>query len=210
MRILIDQDSTIYDLTTPWYALHNEEYGHIHDLKASDVYTWNTQQICDDNNCPADVYSYFSKVRCWTDGLPIQNSVSITKQWSDKGHELGILTTTPNTIAPNYKLNWLKEYFPHIKHAMIVNGYIKHWVQADFLIDDGKHNLEQFEGIGVLIDNPWNQGLDVPRARDWNHVQMIVAEGIRLLENNTFLYMKENPHKIIERMLSTMIKDGIL
>lgn len=210
IRILIDMDSVICDFIDPWYGLHNAEYGHIHKMVKSEVYTWNTAQICKDHNCPADIYGYFNNPKVWTDGIVISNSVDITKQWLTVGYELGVITTASNAMSLTHKQEWLDKYFPHIRNVMMVNGHIKHWVMGDFLIDDAIHNHDGFEGISVLYDGAWNQGTDLPRARDWNHVEKIIARGVSLLCSSTFAYMKSNPHKVIQALLYDEIKAGKL
>src|SRR6185503_11341855 len=121
MRILIDQDSTIYDLSSPWYALHNAEYGHVHKLTANDVHSWDTSLICKENSCPANIYGYFKHASVWSDGLPIRDSIAITQKWTNEGHELGILTTIAKDAIPHIPLKyaWLDTHLPHITNVVM-------------------------------------------------------------------------------------------
>lgn len=203
VRILIDQDSTIYDLSTPWYKLHNDDFGHIHTIHADVVYTWDTRQICRDNKCPADIYGYFNHPSVWSDGTVIENSQEVTRRWKLAGHELGIITTAANALSIPYKVQWLQQYFSHIENVMVIHkAHIKHWLEADFLIDDGIHNHKDFKGISILFNTAWNQESDLPRANDWNHVERIVSRGVVLLQKYT--------HKFTQLALVTEIKEGIL
>jgi 5'-nucleotidase len=201
-RILIDQDSVLYDLSHIWYAQHNEEYPN-HNLRIKDVSGWNTQKICDDNNCPADIYSYFNNAKTWQQGSILGRSNFITYIWTHQlPVELGIVTTAANAMSTTHKVEWLQENFPHIPNILLViKAHIKHWVRGDILIDDGIHNLEHFEGIRILYNQPWNQNDDrfIRATGDtdeekWLHIDRLVRCAILLLDNGY-------SHRTIEKIL---------
>lgn len=202
-RILIDQDNTIYDIDSIWLQLHNEEYPN-HILQSSDLSLWDRSQNCRDNNCKADIYKYLEVDDVWTKGMPIEGSTRITQKWIEMGHELAIVTSVPYSArrSTHLKYEWLKEHFSHIPNILTVNNHIKHWVSADFMIDDAIHNLDKFEGISILFNAHWNQESRMVRAKDWNHVEHIVQRGIVLLKKYT--------HKFVEQTLKTEIAEGIL
>ena len=194
-RILIDQDSVIYDITVSWYGLHNREHGHIHSLQSDQ---WYDVDICKSKGCPSNAYEYFNQSEVWTEGTAIQNSIEVTKTWTDLGYELAVLTHTPNSIAATYKLDWLYKTFPHIPNIVLVNTKIKHWINGDFLIDDSPNNLEHFSGIRILFDQGWNRDSNYLRAKDWNHLDTIIQRGAYLLE-----YWKryDDKYNLVEHML---------
>jgi 5'(3')-deoxyribonucleotidase len=195
-RILIDQDGTIYDLYTPWYAAHNKDYP-AHDLKAEDVTGWNTQAICDAAGCAADIYSYFNHPEVWRDGKVIEGATKIINGWHNYNiADLGILTTAANSMSVPYKIEWLQKNFPYIKDIIVVFSHIKHLLRGDILIDDGVHNLAHWEGIGILYNQPWNQGDNgLVRANDWDHVDWLVRRSLIMLDQRF-------AHKEIESILS--------
>jgi 5'(3')-deoxyribonucleotidase len=193
-RIIIDQDSVLYDLSTPWYAQHNRDFPE-HNLKVEDVYCWDTQQICNDNGCSANIYSYFDNPETWTDGSIIENSREITENWQkDLDVELGVMTTAANALSMPLKVQWLKANVPHIKNLCIVNGHIKHWIQGDILIDDYHKNLTEWQGIGILFSQEWNKDVDRLRANNWTHVDYLVRRSIQLLDEGL-------SHKAVELYL---------
>lgn len=52
-------------------------------------------------------------------------------------------------------------------------------VEADCYVDDGPHNVEALREDGNLVivfDQPYNRGLDGPRATTWTEVEDIVGE----------------------------------
>ena len=213
IRILIDQDSTVYDLSTPWYKLHNEEYGHIHEITEDKVYTWNTAQICKDNDCPADIYSYFNNSKVWSDGKAIQNSVEVTERFVNSQYELGFITTAANAMSIPYKVEWLQNNFPHIPNILITHkSHIKHWVQADFLVDDGIHNEKGFNGIFILYNTAWNQDTDMIRAKNWLEVERIIDRGVYYINTykNNFGIIITDDYRYFEHKLKEEIKEGKL
>lgn len=202
IRILIDQDSVLYDLHTPWLAEHNAANPD-HILKKEDHLDWNAQQPCVDNNCPADIYSYFNNPKVWTEGSPEQDSQEITKEWADQGHELAIVTKAANSMCISLKAEWLSHNYPHIPNIFILaGGNNKHWIQGDIIIDDAVHNLAEFEGICILYDQPWNRKADMLRANNWQHVNQIVRAAVILLE--------DYPYYIVQEMLERMQQEGLL
>ncbi len=52
-------------------------------------------------------------------------------------------------------------------------------VEADLYVEDAPHNVSELREAGnrvVVFDQPYNQGLEGPRARSWTEVEAIVAE----------------------------------
>lgn len=185
MRILIDMDGVVYDLSEIWFEQHNADFPE-HMLTIDQVTQWDTQQACNAVGCKSNIYSYFSNERTWTHGKRIAGSREFTRYLSVEGYELGFLTTVPKNVpqAAGWKLKWAEDNFPHIPDIMIVNGHIKHWVKADILIDDAPHNLEHFEGVSILFDQPWNQHVDnYPRAKSWYEVYHMIHYTQDLLRN---------------------------
>lgn len=175
MRIWIDMDGVIYDFHTLWLQAHNEDYPE-HRLRVEDIISWDASLACRQVDCPADIYSYFTRKDVWTDGSAIGNSQQITQQWINKGHELGIISTLPSTVpyAAVYKTEWLNIHFPHIKDIVFVNGHLKGYINGDILIDDGIHNLTNPNIIGILYTQPWNKKEKRLRADNWNLLDLLI------------------------------------
>jgi 5'-nucleotidase len=201
-RIWIDQDSTIYDLSSVWYARHNRDYPN-HNLRIEDVNGWDTAQVCKNAGCPADIYSYFNHTEVWSDGKVIDGAKHIIDMWHKYDiADLGIITTAANTLSMPYKVEWLEKEFPYIKDIMVnYKTHVKHLLRGDILIDDGIHNLVHWEGIGILFSQPWNQGdnglvraYGKTDAEKWDHVDYLVRRSLALLDQGF-------AHKEIESIL---------
>ena len=75
-------------------------------------------------------------------------------------------------------MKWLDEYFPFIDSKKIVFCNDKSLIRADVLIDDGWHNLVNFEGIKILYDYPYNQEVRNLRVKSWNEILKVLG-GLR-------------------------------
>jgi 5'(3')-deoxyribonucleotidase len=65
------------------------------------------------------------------------------------------------------KINWIHEHFPSLSKDITL-AINKHHYRADILVDDALHNQAQWckahpNGLGILINQPWNQTNRLPR-----------------------------------------------
>jgi 5'(3')-deoxyribonucleotidase len=54
-------------------------------------------------------------------------------------------------------------------------------VEADVYVDDAPHNIEALRAEGnlaIVFDQPYNTGVEGPRARDWAEVERLVLEAM--------------------------------
>lgn len=185
-RIWLDQDNTIYDLSKPWYDAHNKDYPQ-HDLRSEHIKGWDTQQVCNNAGCKADIYSYFNRVELWRDGGIIEGAKEVIDQWRYEDlADLGIVTTASNGMSMPYKIEWLQKHFPYIEDIIMTHKtHVKHLLRGDILIDDGIHNLTKWQGVGILYTQPWNEdNTDLPRANNWKEVDIMVRDAIELLDKS--------------------------
>ena len=184
-RIWIDQDNVLYNFKDIWCEEHNKEYPN-HLLLPEHIITWDTQAVCNAAGCNADVYKYFNDPKVWSDGGVLDGAKEVVDKWhKDDIADLGILTTAANGMSMPYKIEWLNREFPYIKDILVVyKAHIKHLVKGDIMIDDGIHNLEHFEGVRILYNQPWNQESGLPRANNWIIVDRMVRDAIDLLTDD--------------------------
>ncbi len=176
MRILIDLDGVLYHLSPVWLKYYNAQYNDT--LTLDDITTWDFHKHVKPG-CGKKIYDFLNDPTIYHIGNVIPGSQDTTQRWIDKGHELAIVTAAATDIAATEKLLWCKHYFPWIKNVVITRGHIKHWLEADFMIDDGIHNLMQFKGLGLLYTQHHNKSinsteLDIPRVNDWKEVELYV------------------------------------
>jgi 5'(3')-deoxyribonucleotidase len=217
MKILIDKDGVLYDLHVVWGAAHNKRHGKIHQLQTDDITDWDITLPCKGVNCPGanEMFDYLQQPKLWIDGETIPGSQDITRQWVRDGHELVVITKLAGAVAAKPGLDWLEIFFPHIPDVMLVTGEIKHWAIADILIDDSERNHMGFQGISILMDQPWNRrNQTLIRARDWLHVEAIVNRAEAYINHYTSVASETAhelyAHKWIEGRLKLEVDAGEL
>lgn len=136
LEVLIDLDSTVVHLDKKWYGTWNERTGD--DLHPEKVDTWDTHLYC--KNQDKAFYQILNEPGFFRDLEPIAGALDAVKHLFDQGHELYIITSSPNGGMHDKKL-WVKDHLPFIKpkHVMMVD--VKHKVHGDVLIDDAPHNI---------------------------------------------------------------------
>lgn len=65
------------------------------------------------------------------------------------------------------KVSWIHKHADILSKNMIMAS-AKHRVRANYLVDDGAHNIARWchahpEGTGILIDQRWNKNLRLPK-----------------------------------------------
>jgi 5'-nucleotidase len=65
------------------------------------------------------------------------------------------------------KINWIHKHFPKLSESITLTTN-KFRYKADILIDDALHNIRPWclanpEGLGVIINQPWNQTDTLPK-----------------------------------------------
>lgn len=70
------------------------------------------------------------------------------------------------------KYDWLQEHFPFISWKKVVFCGYKSVIRADYMIDDHVHNLEAFEGKGLLFTATHNVDENrFERVNNWEEVR---------------------------------------
>lgn len=167
--VAIDQDQVLADLLTVWLERYNQNYDD--NLTNEDIESWSIDKYV---KCGKKIYDYldYDLFR----NLPvIKHSQEVVKMLLEK-YEV-FITTTATTIPKtlNAKLEWLNEYFPFIPNSNIVLCGSKSIIKADLMIDDGIHNLESFDGWGLLFDAPHNRKeTRFLRVRNWKEIGEIL------------------------------------
>lgn len=105
----------------------------------------------------------------WFSALePLPNAISLAMNLLDLGYEVTVCTAPArdkdgkiNPFSFSEKVEWMHRWLPFWTNNMVITKH-KEVVQADILIDDTGHNIINWcgkneNGIGYLIDQPWNR-----------------------------------------------------
>jgi 5'(3')-deoxyribonucleotidase len=80
-----------------------------------------------------------------------------------------------HAVAVADTVAWLDEHAIPYRDLCFLGQ--KPHVEADAYVDDAPHNVDSLRSTGspvVVFDQPYNQGLDGPRARSWHEVEDLV------------------------------------
>lgn len=166
--IAIDLDSTLNCLDKYWIEeRYNKDYND--NLKREDMICWDCH-IYVKPECGYKIYDYLKEPGFFRNLGVQSNSQDVTK-WLKEYFDLYVVTAYCKEAVVD-KVDWLNEFFPHIDTKDIIFCNNKGLIKADFMIDDGGHNIEVFTGIGLVFDAPWNRYLDESYNRFYNWTEI--------------------------------------
>lgn len=167
--LAIDCDEVLANLVSPWIRSINEAEGD--NVCESDITTWNIGRYF---KCGKRVYDYLS-YDLFRNLPVVENSQRVVKDLMDVYNVYIVSSATNNHDSLKAKMEWLEEHFPFIPASNIVLCGNKSIIKADYMIDDGIHNLEVFDGQGLLFNAPHNQSEErYTRVMDWNEIEKIL------------------------------------
>ncbi|MGO4888212.1 5' nucleotidase, NT5C type [Anaerobacillus sp. MEB173] len=165
LRLLIDMDSVMADLMTPWYARYNKDYND--KLHYLDLTSWDTHKFVK-KECGEKIYQYLHEPGFYRYLQPLPHSQAVMEKLN-KEHEIFIVTTSP-AEAVSDKQEWMKEHFPFIQIEHMIFTHRKDLIIGDLLFDDAPHNLEAFMATGrkaIAMNYPYNQSVNCDRVNNW-------------------------------------------
>lgn len=174
--LLVDVDDTIEDLLGAWCAELNRK--HSLSVKKESITNW---EIADffPTLTRKQVFAPLHTASFWNTVKPRPDAVKYLKLLYDEGYNIYLCTSTDyRNIRAKYE-KIIKRYFPYISWDNVIITNNKQMIKADFLIDDGVHNLENGDYKKILISCPHNKSYDARgngmyRANDWQDVYRII------------------------------------
>lgn len=165
----IDQDWVLTNLTDKWLAYYNTIFSD--NLKAEDITSWDITEFIKEEAKPfmhniLNIHKFYRDLEITADAQRV-----ITKLF-DEGHEIFIVTDPFTRMSFKSKYDWLREKLPFIPSRNFIFTGNKGAVGLDFLIDDGVHNCESFQGLPLLFDAPYNaECYKFYRVRNWQDIE---------------------------------------
>lgn len=170
-RIGIDVDVTLAKLNQKWLSYYNAIFDD--NLTVEDIKGWEITKYVKEEAKPF-MLNILNIHKFYRDLEVMEDSQRVLKHLMNKGYELFIVTDPFTRMSYKSKEDWLTENFPFIPKRNIIFTGNKSSIGLDFLIDDGAHNLETFQGLPILFDAPHNR--DVAkffRAKNWQDIEHI-------------------------------------
>lgn len=174
--ILIDIDDTIENLCETWVDWLNKQYGT--SVKYNEITKWDISKFFS-NLTKEQVFEPLYNPKLWDYVQPKPGAVEYVKKLIDEGYNVYLCTSTDyRNVRPKYE-GVIQKYFPYIKWSQVIIASHKQMIKADFLIDDGIHNLENGDYIKILMTAPHNKDYDAEgngmyRADNWENVYKII------------------------------------
>lgn len=105
--------------------------------------------------------------------LPVMENSQEVVKWLSEHYEIFIISAAmefPNSLLDKYE--WMQEHFPFIPWRNYIFCGHKHFMRADYLIDDHERNLLTFKGKGLLYTSTHNIHEDrFTRVNNWKEVR---------------------------------------
>jgi len=188
--LLLDLDDTLNKLVPRWLQFYNKDFND--NLQIENIKSWD---ICNyvKPTCGHKIYDYLLLPDLFRD-LDIQpNAYEVTK-WLLNYVDIYIVTSYIYQTCVD-KVKWIKKHLPHIDTNNIVFCNNKGLIKADYIIDDGDHNILDFQktnllGLPIIFDMPWNRDFKDKynkslRVKNWIEIQELF-EKILMKAGDTF------------------------
>lgn len=176
--ILVDMDDTIENLLDNWIHWLNDKHGT--SVKPDEVIDWEIDRFFP-TLTRYEVFEPIFTEDFWDTVTPKEDAICYVKRLIDDGYKVFICTNTNyKTLKPKMD----KVLFRHFDYLtwndVIITGN-KQMVNADFLVDDGVHNLVGGNYKGILMDAPHNWYFDekehgITRVKNWEEVYYLIKE----------------------------------
>lgn len=176
LTILVDMDNVVANLICKWLDTYNSEFDD--NLTAEQITSWNIEQHA--TKCsPHEFHGIIERAGFFSDLKLIPHSPEVTGRLQAAGHEIYFVTATPynNPTCGYDKYNWVERYFPHIGKSRVIQAHHKNMVKGDILFDDGPINLQNFPGIKIAMNMPYNQHVKVDyRVDNWLVFETVIHQ----------------------------------
>lgn len=211
-RIAIDVDWVMAKLLHKWLEYYNILFDE--ELTTEDILEWSIVDFVKPE--AEEVMLNILNLPDFYRDLAIRSTAAESIKELDKYYEILIVTDYFTKESFKAKYDWLREHLPFIKRENLVFTGNKSLILADYLIDDGVHNLETFQGVGILYDAPYNrEETRFKRVHSWGEITDYFVDLYKKEhgEENLIVEEPENPDEHIEEneeIIEEEVKEEII
>lgn len=176
MIIVCDIDSILNNLTERAIEVYNSRNNK--NIKISDIISYNFYDCLPKEDADG-IVSLFKEKSLWDSLKPLEGSQNGIKQLIKRGHQIYLATAT-DPINFEWKISWLKQYYPFLSEDNIIRIMDKSLLKADVLIDDCLDNLISSSAERIVLNYPWNQNelkdyaYGIRRGYNWSDIVNII------------------------------------
>lgn len=184
MRILIDLDDVLNDLTRTTLFWNNHIHNTNYKYEEISRFTWLPDTFGPQVWLPLLTHDFWEDLDYDSEGFEFIN-------WAkEKNHEVYIVSSSFVNKMLGIKLDDLldKAYSFSCQNCVanpihsedIIICQHKHLIQGNILIDDNPDNFQYFEGERILFAQPWNESKKEYyknyRTNNWENIKKIIEE----------------------------------
>lgn len=176
MILVFDIDGILNNLAEKTIEVYNSRSNK--NIQISDITSYNFYDCLSKEDADG-IVSLFKEKSLWNSLKPLEGSQNGLKQLIKKGHQIYLATAT-DPINFEWKISWLKQYFPFVPADNVIRIMNKSLLKADVIIDDCLDNLISSFAERVVLDHPWNQNelkdyaYSIRRAYTFNDIVNII------------------------------------
>lgn len=174
--ILVDMDDTLADLLPSWIAALNKIHGL--NVNPDNIDDWDITKFF-----PLltryEIFEPLFTDDFWDTVKPKEGAVQYLKQRKDDGYKIYICTNTHYKTLREKMDRVLFKYFDYLSWNDLIIVKDKQLLDADFLVDDGVHNLIGGKYKGILMDAPHNRKFNerehgIIRVKTWREIYALI------------------------------------
>lgn len=155
--ILVDIDDTVISLLPAWCKWINNKYNL--SVKPDEITDWDVAKFFP-TLTRQQVFEPLHTNQFWETVEPIDGAIEHLQQLVEDGFKIYFCTATDYRNVQSKYENIIMKYFSFIPWSQVIVAKDKQMIDADFIIDDGVHNLENRDGIKILVSAPHNLNYD--------------------------------------------------
>lgn len=189
--ICVDLDCVLNNLTERVIEMYNQNSNK--NIQLTDITSYNFYD-CLPREDADGIVKLFQEKDLWDSLTPIKDSQWGIEKLIRSGYKL-IFATATDPCNFEWKMQWLKDYFPFINPDDVIRIMDKSFIKCDILIDDCLDQLTRNLCERICLSYPWNISeekdyvYDIKRADNWKDILRLIDE-IERGENNgsDFIY----------------------
>lgn len=158
LRILVDMDNIIVDMTPKWLEMYNRD--HDDNVTIDDLKTWHIVNHVKGGN---KIYDYLYAEGFFLNVPAVGGALLRLEELHESGHHVCIVSAPshPGNSASD-KITWVRKHMPWMNKRDIFLCHNKYMVKGDVFIDDSPDNIQAYrahwpEAKIMTIAYPFNQ-----------------------------------------------------
>lgn len=178
MIIMCDIDSVLNNLVEKTLLIYNSRNNK--NIRIDDITSYNFYDCLPKEDADG-IFELFKEKQLWDSLKPLEGSQSALKKIIKAGHCVYLATAT-DPMNFEWKVQWIRQYFPFISPDNIIRIVDKSLLKSDILIDDCLDNLIGAFCERIVLDHPWNQSkskdyaYSIRRAYRWSDIVNIIKD----------------------------------